>query len=238
MYPCDVAISAPICSSAFKCRSTGRAPIAQPPGNETRATPTRAISGPSVRIDAQKLSLGQCHLVPEALQVLKGCMRNLIFDALLGHHCVSIHIQFDGREYLEEGLHHRSINCTGGDVLTDGHVILLAQGIAEIMCPAFVLDPHFVSTLGAVDDAMQQCRSSSRHPTGLVAVVFSIVVGKPGLDLLERFPKHIAALELSSALLIRIRAHLALTACLKLPEKDEKTTAASGVTSSPGGRAP
>src|SRR5947209_8167952 len=37
MYPCDVAISAPICSSAFKCKSTGRAPIAHPPGRETRA---------------------------------------------------------------------------------------------------------------------------------------------------------------------------------------------------------
>ena len=53
MYPCEVAISAPICSSAFKCKSTGRAPIAHPPGNETRATPTRAISGPSVKIDAR-----------------------------------------------------------------------------------------------------------------------------------------------------------------------------------------
>ena len=48
-----MSISAPICSSAFRCRSTGRAPIAQPPGRETRAWPVRATSGPSVRIEAR-----------------------------------------------------------------------------------------------------------------------------------------------------------------------------------------
>ena len=32
---------------------TGRVPIAQPPGSETRALPTRASSGPSTRIDAR-----------------------------------------------------------------------------------------------------------------------------------------------------------------------------------------
>ncbi len=53
IYPCEVPISAPICSSAFKCKSTGRAPIAHPPGNETRAAPTRAIKGPSVSTDAR-----------------------------------------------------------------------------------------------------------------------------------------------------------------------------------------
>ena len=53
MYPCDVPISAPICSSAFKCKSTGRAPIAHPPGSETRAIPTRAINGPSVSTEAR-----------------------------------------------------------------------------------------------------------------------------------------------------------------------------------------
>ena len=53
MYPCDVPISAPICSSAFKCKSTGRAPIAHPPGSETRAVPTRAINGPSVSTEAR-----------------------------------------------------------------------------------------------------------------------------------------------------------------------------------------
>ncbi len=36
-------------SSAFKCRSTGRAPMAQPPGSETFAWPARATSGPVTR---------------------------------------------------------------------------------------------------------------------------------------------------------------------------------------------
>ena len=35
------------------CWSTGRAPIAQPPGSETRASPKRASSGPSTRIEAR-----------------------------------------------------------------------------------------------------------------------------------------------------------------------------------------
>src|SRR5262245_57552359 len=44
---------APIACSPFKCWSTGRAPIAQPPGNDTRARPVRASSGPSTRTDAR-----------------------------------------------------------------------------------------------------------------------------------------------------------------------------------------
>src|SRR5450432_3100403 len=35
------------------CWSTGRVPMAQPPGSETRASPKRASSGPSTRIDAR-----------------------------------------------------------------------------------------------------------------------------------------------------------------------------------------
>ena len=35
------------------CWSTGREPIAQPPGSETVASPKRASSGPSARIDAR-----------------------------------------------------------------------------------------------------------------------------------------------------------------------------------------
>ena len=35
------------------CWSTGREPIAQPPGSDTVASPKRASSGPSTRIDAR-----------------------------------------------------------------------------------------------------------------------------------------------------------------------------------------
>ena len=45
--------SAPSASSALRCRSTGRAPIAQPPGSDTRAEPKRASSGPSTRMLAR-----------------------------------------------------------------------------------------------------------------------------------------------------------------------------------------
>ena len=35
------------------CWSTGREPIAQPPGSDTRAMPKRAKSGPSTRMEAR-----------------------------------------------------------------------------------------------------------------------------------------------------------------------------------------
>ena len=35
------------------CWSTGREPMAQPPGSDTMATPKRASSGPSTRMDAR-----------------------------------------------------------------------------------------------------------------------------------------------------------------------------------------
>src|SRR5258705_3353110 len=44
---------APIASRPFTCWSTGLRPIAQPPGSDTRASPVRASSGPSARIDAR-----------------------------------------------------------------------------------------------------------------------------------------------------------------------------------------
>ena len=51
--PAAISISAPIASSAWRWRSIGRSPIAQPPGSETVASPARASSGPSTRIDAR-----------------------------------------------------------------------------------------------------------------------------------------------------------------------------------------
>ena len=46
-------ISAPIASRPFKCWSTGREPMAQPPGRLTCASPKRARVGPSTRIEAR-----------------------------------------------------------------------------------------------------------------------------------------------------------------------------------------
>ena len=44
---------APIFSSACRWRLIGRAPIAQPPGSETLARPSRASSGPRTSTDAR-----------------------------------------------------------------------------------------------------------------------------------------------------------------------------------------
>src|SRR5438034_3476780 len=46
-------MSAPIACRPFTCWSTGRSPIAQPPGSETFARPQRARSGPRTRTDAR-----------------------------------------------------------------------------------------------------------------------------------------------------------------------------------------
>ena len=53
MYPCSREISAPSARIADRCRFTGRAPIAQPPGSETRALPARASSGPRTSTEAR-----------------------------------------------------------------------------------------------------------------------------------------------------------------------------------------
>ena len=45
--------SAPMAWSPATWMFTGRAPMAQPPGNDTSADPNRATSGPSTRIDAR-----------------------------------------------------------------------------------------------------------------------------------------------------------------------------------------
>ena len=52
MYPSFKEICAPSCAIPATCRSTGRGPIAQPPGIETHAYPSRAKSGPRTKMDA------------------------------------------------------------------------------------------------------------------------------------------------------------------------------------------
>ena len=53
MYPSSTSTSAPKASMPFKCRSTGRLPIAQPPGKETLASPYLVSKGPNTKIEAR-----------------------------------------------------------------------------------------------------------------------------------------------------------------------------------------
>ena len=53
MVPASSEMVAPRVARALMCRSTGLAPMAQPPGIDTRAWPKRASSGPSTRIVAR-----------------------------------------------------------------------------------------------------------------------------------------------------------------------------------------
>ncbi len=66
---------APIFSKPLKWRFTGRAPIAHPPGVDTRALPSRASSGPSDRKDARIVltsSYGASRLVSDVCRELDG----------------------------------------------------------------------------------------------------------------------------------------------------------------------
>ncbi|MCY1199244.1 hypothetical protein D9M72_106440 [compost metagenome] len=51
--PCSMLMSAPSAARPLMCWSTGRWPMVQPPGRLTRASPKRATSGPSTRIEAR-----------------------------------------------------------------------------------------------------------------------------------------------------------------------------------------
>ena len=53
MKPCSTATSAPRACMPLMCWSTGREPIAQPPGNETSAAPNLASKGPSTSTEAR-----------------------------------------------------------------------------------------------------------------------------------------------------------------------------------------
>jgi len=52
-YPSSILTSAPRALRPLMWRSTGRAPMAQPPGRDTSALPKRATMGPSTRIEAR-----------------------------------------------------------------------------------------------------------------------------------------------------------------------------------------
>ena len=54
-YPSSNVIVAPSFSITIICRSTGRVPIAHPPGSDTLAAPIRASNGPSTKMDARIL---------------------------------------------------------------------------------------------------------------------------------------------------------------------------------------
>src|SRR5690606_30260088 len=71
---------APMASSPRRCRSTGRLPIAQPPGKDTRARPKRATIGPSTSTDA-RMVLTSSYGAVNSLMVL-ACTSTLSFSSI------------------------------------------------------------------------------------------------------------------------------------------------------------
>src|SRR5713101_1190522 len=144
-----------------------------------------------VRVNAQELPLGKLSFILETLQVLMMGMRHLIDGLLLGGNSAAVDIQLDGGECLEERFHDGRVDGIPGNMLADGHTIFLAQKVAEIARSPFVLHDQLVSTLATVHHPMEQSGSWTRHPTGFVPVVFSVVVQEHVLNALKHLPGNV-----------------------------------------------
>jgi hypothetical protein len=86
---------------------------------------------------------------------------------------------------------HRVIDPVGRNVLADRDPILLAQRVAQIEGAMLVLDHHLVPALAAVEQPMQQCRTSTGDAARLVPVILSVVVFEHVPDLQKGVPTHI-----------------------------------------------
>src|SRR5690349_18376269 len=75
-------MTAPMASRPRMCRSTGREPMAQPPGSATSASPKRATIGPSTRIEARMVftsSYGATRVL-----MVRGSISTLSFSSITG----------------------------------------------------------------------------------------------------------------------------------------------------------
>jgi len=97
------------------------------------------------------------------------------------------YIQFCWCERLEKRCHGLSVDRIGRDELTHGCAVLLAQVIADIPGAFLVLYDHFVAAFPAIDDAVQERLAFTRHASGFVTVVLSVIITQHALDFLKSF---------------------------------------------------
>jgi hypothetical protein len=102
-----------------------------------------------------------------------------------------VEVEFKGRERLKEGFEDGLIDGSAGNVLANGHAILLTKIIAEVVSRGRVLDHHLMSALATIDQPVEERLPGSRETTSFVAIVFGMVVTQHGLDFLKGLPRNI-----------------------------------------------
>src|SRR3989344_2835952 len=75
-------MTAPMASRPRMCRSTGREPMAQPPGKATSASPKRATIGPSTRIDARMVFTSSYGAI--RVLMVRGSISTASFSSITG----------------------------------------------------------------------------------------------------------------------------------------------------------
>src|SRR5689334_123888 len=157
---------------------------------QSRFPPALQLSGDIavIRIDLVELALGQASLVAQPFDLLSLAAGHGLLSLPLGSLGSLPDLQFRWGGSLEESLDDPSVDRVGGQALTNRHAMLLAQIIADVTRPGFVLHHHLVPALAAIDEAVEQGGARAGYAAGLVAVVLCVVVAQHRLDLVKRFP--------------------------------------------------
>src|SRR5262245_9067803 len=99
-----------------------------------------------VRVGLVVLPLGQAGLVAEPIDRLSLGLLDLVGLPAEGGHGPVLQVQLRWRQGIEESLHDVRVNGISGQVLADGHAVLLAKIVADIMVPFLycttILCPH------------------------------------------------------------------------------------------------
>lgn len=144
-----------------------------------------------VRVRLVELPFGQARLIAEALELLLPRPLHLFLLLVEGGHGLGVQVQLHRGESIQEGLDNMAVDGVRRQVLADGHLVLLAEVIAEVTSPLLVLDNHFMPAFSTIDDAVEQGLAPPRHSPGLVASVRTVVVADHGLNPLERAPVNV-----------------------------------------------
>src|SRR5688572_11960660 len=124
-------MSAPIACRPFTCWSTGRKPMAQPPGRETRARPQRASSGPRTSTEARMVFTRSYGAVGSEILVALRC-------TALAERSTSTPIRASSRAMVETSMSRGTLeSASGSSVSSAAHMI----GSAAFFAPEMATSP-------------------------------------------------------------------------------------------------
>src|SRR5687767_11697078 len=136
---------------------------------QSRFPPALQLSGDIavVRIDLVELALGQASLVAQPFDLLSLVAGHCLLGLPLGSLGSLPDLQFRWSDGLEESPHDPGVDRVGGQALADRHAVLLAQIIADVAGAGLVLHHHFMATLAAIDEAVEQGGARAGNAPGL-----------------------------------------------------------------------